>query len=171
MSTNWKLQSSNPDVSIRWYTCGLDSSTLYPFIGVLELARSQVLMFLDSGFSFPQSPIWCHLYPTSSRGPTLPHHRRDIANCESKRKVSSVLENPNSSNPDILGFLDTHPRDQRLRAYRSIALRDIATPVPATWCSNSRYDDMRYPMWSDGPCDSRSMLHFFLASNLWMFMP
>jgi hypothetical protein len=43
-------------------------------IGTSELAGSRVLTLMNSGLTFPRTPIQRHLYSTNPRGPTIPRH-------------------------------------------------------------------------------------------------
>jgi hypothetical protein len=86
-------------------------------------------MSMDSGLTFSRSPIRCHLYSTSTCGPTLPRHRRDIADRESNIQAFSVVENPDSPIPDSLGFLDTRPTRSTVLILSEISLLAIS-PLP-----------------------------------------
>jgi hypothetical protein len=93
-------------------------------------------MSMDSGLTFSRSPIRCHLYSTSTCGPTLPRHRRDIADRESNLQVFSVVENPDFRSPtprDLLTRVHTidgsEPIGVSLLAISPLPLHQLGAPT------------------------------------------
>jgi hypothetical protein len=79
-------------------------------IGISDFAGSRILMSMFRDFTFPELRYCATCLPLT---PVVPHclrHRRDIADRDSKLQEYSVLETPDTLNPDFFGSSDTRPK-------------------------------------------------------------
>jgi hypothetical protein len=70
--------------------------------------------------------------------------RRDIAFRDSKLHKFSVLETPDTLNPDFFGPSNTHPNRWTVFICQDIAFRTIAIPVEMGWRFYLQNPDARY---------------------------